>query len=164
MNLNLHDILSNIEDNELGPTISEDLILTDYLDPSELVSNTKGKFDNDNHLNILHLNADSLTTKFDAFSMLIKDNFYIEDKPLWDIIAISETHLRAEKGTSNQQSLSAEDIKYSLPKYSFFGKSRERHKKGGVGLFINNSILDFTTIDPELSIFQEVFFNLFFSR
>ena len=127
----LNEILKNLgdnDDNEEFCSFGEDLICTDYMDPTEFMESAKGKYDNDNHLNVLHLNIDSLSTKFDALRELIGSDLS-SGEPFFHLIAISETHLRSEGGKSNYSSLSDDEIKFALPNYCFVGKSRKNFKK-----------------------------------
>ena len=166
--INFNDILSNLEtDNEDDDglqTLSGDIMFTDYMDPEEFIA-ANGKYDSHQYLKVMHLNADSLSTKFDAFRSLIVNE--LSDKnssPFFDIIAISETHLHNDGGSANTNSLSDIDIKDSLPNYHFLGKSRMRLKKGGVGFFIRSSLMDSVSIDTNLSIYEEGLFESLFLR
>ena len=84
--------------------------------------------------------------------------------PFFDIIAISETHLHDERGNANTNtnSLSVNDIQNSLPNYQFIGKSCACIKKGGVGFYIRNGLMDSVKIDYNLSIFKEGLFESLF--
>lgn len=160
---NLKEILQDLgddDDDENHVSFGDELIISEYQEPEELMKNCKGKYDNDHHLNILHLNVDNLTTKFDSFRSLVTE--LSDGKPLFHIIAVSETHLRSEKGSSNLASLSDEEVKFSLPNYCFVGKSRTINKKGGCGIFYRKDLQDLITIDEELSIFEEGLFESLF--
>ena len=139
-------------------------MFTDYMDPEEFIA-ANGKYDSPQYLKVIHLNADSLSTKFDAFKSLIVNELSDKDSsPFFDIIAISETHLHDERGSANTNSPSDIDIKDSLPNYLFLGKSRMRLKKGGVGFFIRSSLMDLVSIDTNLSIYEEGLFESLFLR
>ena len=163
----LAEILRNLghedDDDEEFSSFGEDLICTDYMDPTEFMESVGGKYDNGNYLNILHLNIDSLTTKFDAFRDLVGSELS-NGRLFFDLIAISETHLRSEDGSSNSSSLSDDEIKFSLPNYCFIGKSRLNSKKGGCGFFYRKDLAEFVSIEEDLSIFEEGLFESVFLR
>ena len=139
--MNLIDIVNDLgnsdNDGDTEEYISflDDLITADYLDPDDFMRHAKD-YDNDDHLKIMHLNMDNITTKMDSFTNLNNKQLCSNNDPFFDLIAVSETHLRNEKGTSNSSSLSDLELRTSLPGYQFLGKSREHLKKGGVGIFI----------------------------
>jgi hypothetical protein len=68
---NLKDVLKSYEDDdgnaEEFSSFGEELIVTDYLDPTDFMQNVSPKFDNNQHLNVMQLNIDNLTTKMDSF-------------------------------------------------------------------------------------------------
>ena len=157
------DVGDSFDHNDLL-SFTDDVLLSDYMDVEEFGKNIISEYDNENHLKLMHLNIDNLTTKFDAFSTLITQQLRGSNSPFFDIIAVSESHLRSEKSSSNQCSLSEEEIKLSLDGYGFHGKSRVRTKKGGVGLFVRNELYDQFSVDEELSIFHEGIFESIFLR
>ena len=63
---NFNDILSNLETNDGDddddnlPTISADIMFTDYMDPEEFIT-TNGKYVSHQYLKVMHLNADSMS-------------------------------------------------------------------------------------------------------
>ena len=166
---NFHDILTEVigaKDDDEEPTLADDVILTEYMDPSEFLNDSVSKkFNKDENLKIMHFNIDNLTTKFDSFETLISKDLSTSDGcPFFDLISISETHLCSEQGSSNQTSRSENEIKFSLPNYYFVGKSRVNMKKGGCGFFIRKDLQESVTVDQTLSIFEEGLFESIFLR
>lgn len=95
------------------------------MDTDEFSKNIIPQFEGNDFLKLMHLNIDNLTTKFDAFSSLITRQLPKKNAaPFFDVIAVSETHLRTENSTANCNSLSEEEVKLSLDGYGFHGKSR----------------------------------------
>jgi hypothetical protein len=103
------------------------------------MANCKRKYDNDDHLNILHLDIDNLTTKSDSFRLLISK--LSDGRPLFHVIAVSETHLRNEKGKSNQTSLSDEEVNSHYRTIVLWEKVEWKARKVGVGSFIEKTFM-----------------------
>jgi hypothetical protein len=133
--------------------MTDDFISSEYMDPGEFMSSVKDKYDNDDHLNVMHFNVDSLMTKFDAFKNLVSNEFS-DGNSFFHLIGISETHLRSDQGTSNNLSLSAEELQFSLQNYVFKGKNRCNSKKGGVGFFYRKDLHELVSVEEDLSIFE----------
>jgi exonuclease III len=133
------------------------------MDPEEFNESVKDKYNDDDHLNIMHFNVNSLMTKFDAFKNLVSNEFF-DKNPFFHLIGISETHLRSDHGTSNSSSLSADEIQFSLQNYVFKGKSRCSSKKWGVGFFYQKDLHELVSVEEDLSIFEEGLFESFFLK
>ena len=146
-------------------SFTDELLASDYLDTEEFCRSIAHEYEGDDFLRILHMNMDNLTTKFDAFSTLINKQLVASNStPFFDILAVSETHLRTENGLANTNSLSNEEMRSSLDGYGFYGKSRTNMRKGGIGFFVKNNLFDHFTVEDSLSIFHEGIFESLFLR
>ena len=134
------------DNNELL-SFTDDVLLSNYMDVEEFGENIISEYDNDEFLKIMHFNVDNLTTKFDALSTLVTQQLKGKKDPFFDLIAVSETHLRAEKSVHNACSLSEDEVMLSLDGYGFKGKSRISTKKGGVGFFVKQKISWLKTVE-----------------
>ena len=153
-------------DNDL-PLLSftDNLLASDYLDPDDFCKSIAKDYVGDEFLRILHMNVDNLTTKFDAFSSLTTQQLVGTDSsPFFDILAVSETHLRSSSTSANTNSLSEDEVNLSLSGYGFHGKSRTNMRKGGIGFFVKNSIYDRFSVEEELSVFHEGIFESIFIK
>ena len=151
------------DNNELL-SFTDDVFLSNYMDVEEFGENIISEYDNDEFLKIMHFNVDNLTTKFDALSTLVTQQLKGKKDPFFDLIAVSETHLRAEKSVHNACSLSEDEVMLSLDGYGFKGKSRTSTKKGGVGFFVKRELFDQFTIDEQLSVFHDGVFESVFIK
>ena len=151
------------DNNELL-SFTDDVLLSNYMDVEEFGENIISEYDNDEFLKIMHFNVDNLTTKFDALSTLVTQQLKGKKDPFFDLIAVSETHLRAEKSVHNACSLSEDEVMLSLDGYGFKGKSRTSTKKGGVGFFVKRELFDQFTIDEQLSVFHDGVFESVFIK
>ena len=146
-------------------SFTDELLASDYLDTEEFCKTIAKEYEGDEFLRIFHMNMDNLTTKFDAFSTLTTKQLVDSNStPFFDIIAVSETHLRSESGVANSNSLSDEEIKSSLDGFGFHGKSRKNMRKGGIGFFVKNDIFDNFTVEESLSVFHEGIFESLFIK
>ena len=146
-------------------SFTDELLASDYLDTEEFCKTIAKEYEGDEFLRIFHMNMDNLTTKFDAFSTLTTKQLVDSNStPFFDIIAVSETHLRSESGVANSNSLSDEEIKSSLDGFGFHGKSRKNMRKGGIGFFVKNDIFDHFTVEDSLSVFHEGIFESLFLK
>ena len=97
--------------------------------------------------NVLHLNIQSLSAKFDQLKLLLSEMVNQCIKP--DFILICESFLH-----------SANSHLFGLPGYNFIYKNSSNMRRGGVCMYINNSI-QFNLRD-DLAIFEEGEFESIF--
>ena len=169
--MNLIDVVKDLgnsdndNDNDIEEYVSflDDLIGADYLDPDDFMRHTSD-YDTEEFLKIMHFNMDNITTKMDSFINFNNNQLCLNNDPFFDLIAVSETHLRAENGKSNSSSLSDLELKTSLPGYQFIGKSRVNLKKGGVGIFIKDILFDKVSVEDRLCVFDEGIFESLFVK
>ena len=124
---------------------------TKYLDISNSFSDSDSFYDSSkqgflnimqkypNHLNIIHLNTQSLPSSFNEFSLMVEQYKF-------DIITLSETWLK-----DNQLLLDY----VSIPGYDLLYNNRDKTKGGGVGCYIKSEIKykrrkDLESLHPEL--------------
>ena len=77
------------------------------------------------HISICHLNTQSVTSTFDEFPFMVNESKF-------DIIILSETWLKNDKHL----------LEYvNLPGYKFSYRNRDEKRGGGVGVYINQTVL-----------------------
>jgi len=88
----------------------------------------------------MHFNVDNITTKMDAFRNFNNTELNGRYEPFFDVIALSETHLRSDKGKSNLASLSDLELRNSLPGYQFIDIASSVDKgEFAFGIFVDLS-------------------------
>ena len=101
----------------------------------------------DNNLNIFHSNINGLGSKFDSLN-----NFFVEAKADFDIVAITETSEQAENSFLSNVEMEG---------YSFF-HTPTNSRKGGAALYVNSSYNPYERFDLKVQndMFESVWMEI----
>ena len=108
---------------------------------------------NESHLKILSLNIANLLSKLNSLRLFLENISNESNKP--NIIVVTETHLQKDKNHGYTEY----DLEHLLPNYLFFHEDRKSKKGGGVGIFIENSLIKQVSILQRNDFFVEEVFE-----
>ena len=118
-----------------------EIVQSNYYSESEFLNYlTTEKISDTTHLKILSLNIANLLSKLNSLKVFLTNISNHSNKP--NIIVVTETHL----DRNINHGYSASELQHLLPNYLFFHEDRKNKKGGGVGIFIEDELVNHVTI------------------
>ena len=132
---NVYD-LSMDQNGTVNDTITQITDSQYYIETELAKLFTDRKISDNSHVKIISLNVANVLYKLSSLKRLLSNISNESNKP--NIICVSETHLSESKC----QGYMSEEITNLLPGYKFFHYDRQTKKGGGVGIFVQDNLVE----------------------